>query len=207
MTENDDDLPVLTQILRTGNAHPSDVPIDLEHGPEDFDVQPIGDTLMADQLVIGNEPHHEIASYLVPSFDLRPEQPDARSVEAGGDLQAHPVDHSDSFMLPQDHDGPHRSQTTGSTFNEPALVAPAAEDPAVFAAKVRDAVLENLSGRIDTELDARIAQAIHAEVETALAQLQGSLRAQLSDAFKDVVGRAVDEEIARLAAVRSSDSA
>jgi hypothetical protein len=135
MNEDDDDLPVLTQILRTGDAHPSDAPIDRVRGP------------------IGNEPHHEIASYQVPPFDL-----------------------------------------------------PVTEDPAAFAAQVRDAVLENVSGRIDTELDARIAQAIHAEVETALARLQGSLRAQLSEAFKDVVGRAVDEEIARLAAVRSSGS-
>ena len=111
-------------------------------------------------------------------------------------------------MLPQDHDGridrrrPARRSTNPNSRLAVAGAEPAPEDPAVFAARVRDAVLENLSARIDTELDARIAQAIHAEVETALAQLQGSLRAQLSEALKDVVGRAVDEEIARLVAVR-----
>ena len=69
---------------------------------------------------------------------------------------------------------------------------------ATFALRVRDSVLQELSGRIDTELDARVAQTLHAELETALAHLQNTLRVELAEALRDVVGHAVDDAIRRL---------
>ena len=71
---------------------------------------------------------------------------------------------------------------------------------ASIASSVRDAVLVALQTRIDTELDARIAQAMHREVETAIAQLQDKLRDGLTDALRDVVARAVDDEMSRFVA-------
>ena len=68
----------------------------------------------------------------------------------------------------------------------------------MWLARVRESVLDDLSTRIDTELDARIAQAMHAEVETAIAQLQVHLRDHLTLALRDVVARAVDDAIARV---------
>jgi hypothetical protein len=82
-------------------------------------------------------------------------------------------------------------------FSDP--YAPTWHDPdATLALRVRNSVLQELSGRIDTELDARIAQTLHAGLETALAQLQTSLRIELGEALRDVVGNAVDEAIRRL---------
>ncbi len=160
------------------------------------------DTLMADQLVIGHEPRHKIEGYLTRSLDPYPTD---HGHEAQADDDAHRDRHPDAFGLSQDHDGLHGVRT--HAFDEPefATVAPPVaarqEDPVLFAERVRDAVLENLSARIETELDARVAQAIHAEVETALAQLQSNLRSQVAEALRDVVGRAVDEEISRLRAL------
>ena len=210
MSEDDDDLPVLTQILRTGHAQPSGQtsPRAQPVTADALDPRTVADApWLSDPLVIGHEPPREIGDYLAPSFDRAPPVLTADAQETDGGATASPA--ADAFVLPQDHDAP---QALGLAYDEPEYAVeppPEAprEDPAAFAARVRDAVLENLSARIETELDARVAQAIHAEVETALAQLQASLRTHLADAMKDVVGRAVDEEIARLAAQRSSDSA
>ena len=57
---------------------------------------------------------------------------------------------------------------------------------ASITSSVRDSVLVALQTRIDTELDARIAQALHREVETAIAQLQDKLRDGLTEALRDV---------------------
>ena len=89
--------------------------------------------------------------------------------------------------------------------DESALVdasTPLPFDHDAFAVRVREAVLNDLSARIDTELDARIAQTLHAELEAALASLQDNLREQLAEAMRDVVRRAVDEQVARLSAMR-----
>ena len=82
------------------------------------------------------------------------------------------------------------------TFRQAPSSAPVLD--ATFALRVRDSVLQQLSGRIDTELDARIAQTLHAELETALAHLQNTLRIELAEALRDVVGHAVDDAIRRL---------
>ena len=71
-------------------------------------------------------------------------------------------------------------------------------DHDAFAMRVRESVLNDLSARVDTEFDARIAQTLRAEVEAALANLHANLREQLADAMRDVVRRAVEEEVARL---------
>ncbi len=170
-------------------------------------------SLLADALVIGNEPQQAISAYLDPT--------DRET--AGGGVAAHAVtadpsvdkreatvSHApDAFLLPQDHDG--RATSHPSTLDLPEFdasmppvrggpggttAAPPAEVPAVAARRIRDAVIDDLRARIDTELDARIAQALHVEVESVLAQLQHNLRAHLSDALRDVVAKAVDEAIA-----------
>ena len=210
MNEDDDDLPVLTQILRTGNADPAAPPAPRlgERTVDALDPRTVADaTRPADQLVIGHEPPRESDDYLAPSFHVSP--PAFPADEPDTDHEHRESHAADPFVLSQDHDAP---QALGLSFDEPAysVDAPAAashERTAAFATTVRDAVLDDLSARIETELDARIAQAIHSEVETALAQLQSNLRTHLAEALKDVVGRAVDEEIARLAAERPADSA
>ncbi len=229
----DDDLPVLTQILRTGTSGAAttpaanESPIVVEPDP----VPHLEETLMADQLVIGNEPHRSVEAYLALSFDENALDPRAHAPNTLPRPEPHADHGHDSFQLPQDHDS-HGAPASNTAFQEPHYTATQAqrhdaaadtgdldasvdphasahsattnassvepkEDPAMFAGQVRDAVLEVLSARIETELDARIAQAIHAEVETALAQLQENLRNHLTAALHDVVGRAVDEEMAR----------
>ena len=93
--------------------------------------------------------------------------------------------------------------------DEAALVdasKPAPFDDEALAVRLRDeftqGVLDDLSSRIDTELDARIAQAMRAEVENALGGLQVQLREHLGDALRDVVRRAVDDEMTRLRSTR-----
>ncbi len=72
--------------------------------------------------------------------------------------------------------------------------------------ELRESLLRDLSDRIDVELDARIAQALHSELEVALAQLQDRLREQLAKGLRDVVHRAVDQEMARLKDARAHDT-
>jgi hypothetical protein len=166
MSTDDDDLPVLTQVLRIGSG-----PMlrRINPAPADGVVDPGATALervaIPDQLVIGNEPRQ-----------------DAEAEAA--DLVAVP-------MLPPD------AEPERSSVNAPEAVVPI-EDPATLARRVREAVLADLVTRIDTELDARIAQAIHIEVETAVAQLQDKLRVHLTESLRDVVARAVDDEIGRL---------
>ena len=219
MIDADDDLPVLTQILRTGTARPvalirgeahgdrAEAPVEARH---DEALDKILDDArddtapMADELVIGHDPHFP-----------------------------HPVTGADAFALPQDHVHDHRQddRARSFTFDEPDFVvtptssaeplsplsfdvedavpafdvspiqvAPVVvpepvEDPAAVAERIRDAVLRDLSTRIGRELDARIAQALHAEVETALGRMQYNLRNHLADALRDVVERAVADRM------------
>jgi len=140
---------------------------------------------------------------------------DAIGGEVGSEIVADPRQPLavDAFQLAQDVDA--STVPSELPIDEPELVPSALlehpppqglDTPIVFASadldalavRVRDAVLAGLSTRIDTELDARIAQVMHAELETALAQLQGNLRSHLTDALRDLVARAVDEQIARI---------
>ena len=204
----DDDLPVLTQVLRLGTVRQS-AAIERRFAIDSPDARPPDAPLLADPLVIGNEPNQAISAYLAPTgpdkaddaVDAEAAVVDGRDHVAGATTSHAP----DAFVLPQDHEG-------GTTGHPSALDVPAfdasmpgaavamavipAEDPAVLARRIRDAVVDDLRTRIDTELDARIAQALHAEVETMLARLQQNLRAHLADALRDVVARAVDEAIA-----------
>ena len=202
---DDDGLPVLTQVLRTGHverplpAASNDVVAVVGH-----DEAPGEEDLQVDPLVIGYEPHVGVEAYLapvpghgMPTEDIAPARDDG----------PHDAARPDAFGLSQDVDA-QRGDGRPATIDEPHIAtgetrgAPAApderrlQDPSEIARRVRDAVLDGLGARIDTELDARIAQAIHAEVEAAFAQLQVQLRAHLAAALRDVVGRAVDEEIA-----------
>lgn len=241
MTE-DDDIPVLTQILRTGGprepgeriAASGVEPIE-QAGSREFDVRPLDATLMGDALVIGNEPQGDKTApheHAVP-FDDDDAHDLARyatSEEPGGD----------SFRLPQDHDQVAAADAGSTRFDEPA--GDALDRPTVVAAgpherrvnpfvteeprerrqevgdvslqrlasitsSVRDSVLVALQTRIDTELDARIAQAMHREVETAIAHLQDKLREGLTDALRDVVARAVDDEMTRFVAAERQATA
>jgi hypothetical protein len=209
----DDDLPVLTHVLRTGDGRmPPPLTSPLDDLYHDFDINQFDD-MPTPQIVIGNEPELPIADHALAPFD------DAMidAATRDEDIVADPrqaVGH-DAFQLSQDADARHDGVAT--TIHEPELLATndsatpetpdvdrpldfatPAIDPVALAARVRESVFNDLSARIDTELDARIAQTMHAEVETALAQLQRNLRIQLTEALRDVVGRAVDEEIARM---------
>jgi hypothetical protein len=211
---NDDDLPVLTHVLRTSDGRmPLPLKSPLDDLFRDFDIHQYDDPPVTPQIIIGNEPELPVTGHALAPFD------DALIDAATGDpdIVADPrqtVGH-DAFQLSQDADALHDG--VAATIDEPELLAAndgappetpdvdrpldfatPAVDPAALAARVRESVFNDLSARIDTELDARIAQTMHAEVETALAQLQRNLRVQLSEALRDVVGRAVDEEIARM---------
>lgn len=210
---SDDDLPVLTHVLRTGDGRmPPPLTSPLDDLYHDFDIHQFDD-MPPSQIVIGNEPEPSADDRALAPFD------DAMigAATSEQDIVADPSQtiERDAFQLSQDADALHESVAT--TIDEPELLAAndgatpetpdvdrpldfatPAIDPAALAARVRESVFNDLSARIDTELDARIAHTMHAEVETALAQLQRNLRVQLTEALRDVVGRAVDEEIARM---------
>jgi hypothetical protein len=205
MFEDDDDLPVLTHVLRTRTtALPETLksPLDDLHG--DFDIAAIEEAPITNQIVIGNEPHPDEDMALLDG-------PPAPTWDASGSIVADPrrVTANDVFTLAQDADD---FDLLPAAIDEPDLISAASDvSPPVptrdaatdfssteLAERVRENVLNDLASRIDAELDARIAQAMHAEVETALAQLQGRLRENLTEAMRDLVARAVAEEIARL---------
>ncbi|MEO8936502.1 MAG: hypothetical protein ABI277_07400 [Burkholderiaceae bacterium] len=203
---NDDDLPVLTQVLRTGSGRrEASIPPPVESPDDALDVRPVEETWMAERLAIGNEPARRVDDY--------PTQPSDRVVGPHVMHDASGLHEADSLQPPQEHDARHAVEAEGGTFGashmyeaagsralDPRVTPIPPEDLASLALRVRDAVLDDLRTRIDTELDARIAQVMHAEVETALAQLQVNLRTHLTEALRDVVQRAVDEEVARLTA-------
>ena len=227
--DDDDDLPVLTQVLRTGSgAMPPVVLL------PDLDVRLADDTLHAPPLVIGNEPHQRIETYLMPSTPTA-ESLDGDVAAQDGAIEPDAVDPPDAPQLLPFHEAEEARRAEGAEGAEGAeaegiaTVAPAESiaEPAValesftgddtpeptvhppppapvidldaLHAQVRAAVLDDLVARVDVELEARIAQAIHAEIETALAKLQADLRGHLTDAMRDLVGRAVAEQIVRIA--------
>lgn len=223
---DDDDLPVLTQILRTGSGvRVATTPHD-EDGATGLDVRPVSGLSIATSYAAPlDSPEADVASAhdeddatgtgaAVDGVDAA----DAGASNGHPDTGAHADARPDAFVLPQDHDValPHPSPRI--VLDEPALAlsneAPAAAPDPVEPARpdtsadhwhavserVRTMVLDDLGPRIDTEFDARIAQAMHAEIETALAHLQGALRDHVAHALRDVVGRAVDAEVARLRA-------
>ncbi len=217
---DDDDLPLLTHVLRTADGHaPSTLPRSghLGHDDFDFDIHAFDETPPADpRIVIGNDgaPATRDAT---GADGARSEGAAAIGSPADAPIVADPRHQApDAFRLVQDVDD--HGAPPPMPIDEPAFVpsrtslgldaaAPDVDGSIDFslptvAERVREAVLERVSQRIDTELDARIAQAIHAEVETALAQLQHSLRLHLGDALRDVVAKAVDEEVARIGATR-----
>lgn len=233
MSDEDDDLPVLTQVLRVGSDRAGAGPL---RGASDASTGlvaelPLEEILLADQLVIGTEPHVGLEPYIpltTPLSDRGAADGESLSRSLTSPLIV-------PFIAPQDT----RARSNGGTASDASREAGtgleqlrAANDagdalseremPMVpvaaslgerapvdsptpppfehdaFAVRVRESVLNDLSARIDTEFDARIAQTLWAEVEAALASLQANLREQLADAVRDVVRRAVEEEMARL---------
>lgn len=251
----DDDIPVLTQILRTGDRSPAIEPITL-----DDDAVASEPAVMFDALIIGSEvPAPDIEGRRAPLDETDAGR--GRASDAIGDEtdDRHAGEHAgDSFRLPQDHD--HSTAAARSErLNEPEIGTAVGPTPVTAAGQiairepgggqrseehgqpserrinpflsgeprerrqgsddfslqrfasitssVRDSVLVALQTRIDTELDARIAQAMHREVETAIAHLQDKLRDGLTAALRDVVARAVDDEMTRFVAAERDAAA
>lgn len=261
MSTEDDDLPVLTQVLRTGSgqvpmamhgrAHSREYDWEAPGASLDFGVDarqdPEGEPTWPRALVIGSDPEPRDRGRIGESRD-RPATDDAPSPDradtAAGPASSQSMSASNMSVADprridlRDNDVFLRTAPTDTVFadliDEPPLVArdgarqvgdvgeatssmmasrdvplafreQTSERDASFARRVRDSVLDELSSRIDTELDARIAQTLHAELETALAHLQTRLRAELAEALRDVVGRAVDDAVRRLRDAPSTD--
>lgn len=222
MSAEDDDLPVLTQVLRTGNGEPpaaddagaerrpvsgSSIHLrfdDVDH-PDDTPGWPralvIGNDPDVNEDAAASEPHATVADprridLLHHDVFLRTAPTDAQSVERFDEpplVERLAVD-GDATI----------GRDVPLVFRDRTAIA-AREAEATFALRIRDSVLQELSARIDTELDARIAQTLHAGLETALAHLQTSLRVELAEALRDVVGHAVDDAVARVRDAPRSD--
>ena len=184
--DEDDDLPLLTDVLRVRapgmrealdprRAPPDEAPAD----PEAAEADACREEPRDEELVIGT----------VPEADAKSNRAEVEVIPESFDGIAPPED--TEAIAPRHED-------------ESAAAAPVAFDSDAMAASVRDAVLEDLAQRIDTELDARLAQSVTAQLESALAGLQSGLRASLADALSDVVRRAVDEQIMRARTTRDS---
>ncbi len=217
MIDEDDDLPVLTQVLRTAGGHPPYVsqpagraslvltPIHAPHhaSVDDFGVGPRVEPGLAPPLVIGidSEAGHGIDAYAIADrFAATPRDPvaDPRRVERPyGDAFSStvPTGPSSSDAL----DEPHlvAASAAGASTAMPDPYVTIATGSSSLADEIRAQVLEDLRARIDTELDARIAHTLHAGVESALGLLQAQLREELGAALRDVVARAVDEAVAQ----------
>ena len=248
---DDDDLPILTDILRLGDpsaakaAPPTAVASAIRPAPvvaeSDADPELLDEPLLADALVVGAGPAPRLGDgldeYLATPRTWDDAGPPSKiSASMAADLAAPPITgtgapgqaHETASTGDRDALDPRRSfrldeppllgspmagaDATESTL--PVRVAslpdPAAPetidktpsrplsdaDRASIAERVRETVLNDVAMRVDVELDARIAQALHAEIETALGGLQARLREQLADALRDVVGRAVDDALA-----------
>ena len=264
MIDEDDGLPVLTQVLRIGSGRTAHAPAQRHATTEETEESSLDEVLLSDQLVIGTEPRQDLEPYVPlttpladrssregetlarssPSFThplilAFAEPVDAPTVSVEASTSDQPV--SDDHEGAESHDAANDARdvaeaapndaasevtteaaTEASTAREAATgsegssaltevstpantiaTQSATFDDDAFAARVQEAVLNGMSARIDTELDARIAQAMHTEVETALASLQANLREHLAGAMRDVVRRAVDDELARLREMQS----
>ncbi|MEI7445287.1 MAG: hypothetical protein WCK28_10395 [Burkholderiales bacterium] len=73
-----------------------------------------------------------------------------------------------------------------------------AVDWAELADRVRENVTERLSRRSQALLDAALRDSLRAVVDRAAESLAAELRTSLSQMVRDIVGRAVDEEITRV---------
>ncbi len=67
---------------------------------------------------------------------------------------------------------------------------------------VRETVLKNLQARLDLVLEQRINDAVHLAVDRALTDLALEIKASVRETLRDVVARAVSQEISRLRATR-----
>lgn len=241
----DDDIPVLTDVLRTrtGRMHAPDHRVAMPPTADEAGEveQPI--ELLPLDLVIGHDIRTEIEPYTTTDFGaqdlepgpalIEPLEADHATVPISGEFQSPPADYFATGVSNEAERGALLASEgaeglvehgSGKPANESVSVeagtsidAPEAtegdqalvdasfapdSDPLAeaeaLASRVQDAVLQDLKGRIDTELDARIAQALRFELEVALASLQGGLREQLASGLRDVVHRAVQDEITRL---------
>jgi hypothetical protein len=215
--DGDDDLPVLTHVLRTGDGRmPRSlmVPPDDDSYVDEFGIHHFEEAPVTRQIVIGHDPQQ-------PTDDLDAATVSGEFVTAKSGRVADPRPiPRDPFRLSQDIDVASHGLVT-EPIDEPPLLStlPAAKpgpvtrdlpiefskavDNATRAARLGDAIVTDLGSRIDMELDARIAQVLQAEIESALAQLQNNLRAHLTQALRDVVERAVGNEIARIERTKS----
>ena len=220
---SDDDLPVLTHVLRTGSvpvagpggsmavAPAPTAPPALDDDPDDvFGVEPPASPASEPSIDFGHG-HRAMPSAVdappaatpLARSDIVADPRQKRRREAFGpfadddDLEfpgtMDPIDEPELIATVSDR---HRQGTPISLDTPLDFSVP--PDTAALARSIRQAVLDDLAGRIDVELDARIAQAMRTEIETALSQLQGNLRHHLTEALRDVVARAVDAEIARM---------
>lgn len=219
MSDEDDDLPVLTQVLRIGGGRAV-----VAGDAHAFSESPPDEIPPNDELVIGSEPHHESAPDASPTIAVDAVARDREStadsathatIEHATHSTADPTVHviepaAHATTEPTAHSMPEHASLQATSplivpFMDPVDTSPSRPEIALTdaSARVREAVLNDLSARIDTELDARIAQTLRAELETALGSLQVKLREELADAMRDVVRRAVDEELARQRDLRS----
>lgn len=194
MDDGADDLPILTEVLRLrGRSTPLAPSTDarVEAAP----AAPPPEPMLPPQIVIG----HDAPATLEPYARIEPVFGADREPMSGDEALLEPM---------RERSDPSPLVSTGfyaDVDDEPADIErppPARltdDELASIAARLQETLLADLSARIDTELDARIAQALHAEVETALGGLQDRLRGHLAEGLRDVVRRAVDDEIARLA--------
>lgn len=196
--DEDDDLPVLTQVLRVGSGAagtgplraPGDAPADA------ITESSIDEMLRADQLVIGTELHGGLEPYIpltTPWSDAGTADGEALSRSPAPALIVPFVEFLDARA--HSHGDPEVAPGEGAAV-DPSIPAPLDMD--ALAVRIRESVLNDLAARIDTEFDARIAQTLRSEVEAALASLQARLREQLADAVRDVVRRAVEDQMAGL---------
>ena len=216
--DDDDDLPLLTEVLRSGgiadaragakadsvsvNTHAESAEEDdaTANAASDHEARDDNGAPQDEEFVIGTMPDEEAASPSIIFLGM--------SVQASS---------SDAALAPEADASPFEMEEVEEAATESAAVEPTLADPASplaapletapaptsfdaddMAARVRIAVLEKLSQRIDTELDARLAQTVTAQLKTALVGLQAALRESLAATLRDVVRRAVDDEIARL---------
>ena len=239
----DDDIPVLTDVLRTRTGRMHVVDHRLQVLPAEEAIEPV--ELLPLDLVIGHDARTELEPYTTTDFgaseadaELRPAlieplEADHATVDVSGEYDTRTSDYfahaasneseRGALLASEDADGfvelpvaRHVNESVsvevGSSIDVPeategdqalvdASLTPEVDPQVVadaLASRVHDAVLQDLATRIDTELDARIAHALRFEVEVALASLQGGLREQLASGLKDVVHRAVQDEISRL---------
>ena len=196
--DEDDDLPVLTQVLRVGSGAAGTGPLRAAgDAPADAITESsIDEMLLADQLVIGTEPHVGLEPYIpltTPLSDAGTADGESLSLPPAPALIVPFVEPLDAPA--HSHGDPVVASGEGAAMDTPI---PAPLDTEALAVRIRESVLNDLAARIDTEFDARIAQTLRAEVEAALASLQANLREQLADAVRDVVRRAVEDQMAGL---------